>query len=71
MILVGQMDDRGYTLLYDKWANEVNHRVQAWMLPNGDVQLVFRVEGEPASMGALTLTSYRAQDLGRALSRHA
>lgn len=69
MMLVGREDERGYTLLFDKWANETNCRVQAWRLPNGDVQIVFLVEGDPAPLAALTLTSYRADDLAIALTR--
>lgn len=69
MILVGQMDERGYTLLFSRWANEAMGRVEAWRLPNGDVQLTFRVDGDPAPLGALTLTSYRADDLAAALTR--
>lgn len=68
MILVGQEDERGWTLLFDKWANETNCRVRVWRLVNGDVRIEF-VDPELKHAAGLTLTSYRADDLAVALTR--
>lgn len=55
-------------LIFDKWANEVNCRVQAWRLSNGDVRIIF-VHTGVGYQPSLTLTSYRADDLCKALER--
>lgn len=58
------MDD---VLIFDKWANEGNVRVQAWRRSNGDVKIVFVDTNDSAPLAAATLASYRAEDLQKAL----
>jgi hypothetical protein len=56
-------------LIFDKWANEGNVRVQAWLRWNGDVKIVFVDTNDSAPLAAATLTAYRADDLHLALER--
>lgn len=67
----GQTNDQGEVLLLDKWANEGNKRVRVWRLIHGDIRIEFvdtSLLGEPIYAG-LSLASYRASDLRKALER--
>jgi hypothetical protein len=57
-------------LLFDKWANEGNRRVRVWRLPHDEIRIEFVDAGQPGepAYAALTLASYRAGDLARALA---
>lgn len=59
-------------VIFEMWANEGNRRVRAVRLPNGDVRLdtVDMSAGWPGVVGhSVTLASYRADDLAKALTR--
>jgi hypothetical protein len=56
-------------LIFDKWANEVNQRVQVWRRPNGDIEIIFVDSTTGVSTAGLSLTAYRADDLALALTR--
>lgn len=54
-------------LIFDKWANEGNVRVQAWRRWNGDVAIRFWSTQTGTPIAEATLASYRADDLQKAL----
>jgi hypothetical protein len=72
MIQRGERNDQGELLLIDKWAEEANRRVRAWLCAYGQVRLEFTDDGNPPNvLMALTLTDYRAADLRDALGTSA
>lgn len=72
MIHEGQTNEQGELLLLDKWANEGNKRVRAWRLAHGDVRIEFVDTSKPGEVAyeSLTLASYRADDLAKAIIRN-
>ncbi len=68
MIYVGQANEQGEVLLFDKWAGEPNRRVRVWRLRHGDVRIEF-VDNNIIVTDYATLTNYRADDLAKALHR--
>lgn len=69
----GQTNEQGELLLLDKWANEGNKRVRVWRLAHGDIRIEFAdmtKPGEPV-YASLSLASYRADDLTKALAKTA
>lgn len=71
MIYEGQTNDQGEVLLLDKWANEGNKRVRVWRLAHGDIRIEFVDTNKPGELAyaSLSLASYRADDLAKALHR--
>lgn len=66
------MNTETETVIFEMWANEGNKRVRAVRLPNGDVQLITLdlSAGWPGTpVHTVTLASYRADDLAKALTR--
>jgi hypothetical protein len=55
VLIPGQRNDQGELLLFDRWAEETDRRIRAWLCAHGRIRL------------DLTLASYRAADLRAAL----
>jgi hypothetical protein len=69
--LEGTATADGDLLIFNKWAEQINRRVFAWRLSNGDIviEVISTNSGEKGRIvSRVTLTSYRAIDLADAIN---